>query len=58
MKTIFTPALIEKGQPHEIAEELGVSRMTIYLRINSLKDKGVISRVGSNTKGYWKVLSW
>jgi ATP-dependent DNA helicase RecG len=41
---------------NEMAKVLGVSRKTIYVRIKSLKDKGVISRVGSDTKGGWKVI--
>jgi ATP-dependent DNA helicase RecG len=41
---------------NEMAEVLGVSRKTIYMRIKSLKDKGVIGRVGSDTKGRWEVI--
>jgi ATP-dependent DNA helicase RecG len=39
----------------EIAELLKTSRKTISKHIKSLKDKGVIVRVGSNKMGYWEV---
>lgn len=39
-----------------LAEALSVSRKTVSVRIKSLKNKGVIERVGSDTKGYWKIL--
>ena len=38
-----------------LAEKLGVSRKTISARIRSLKEKGIIQRIGSDSKGYWKV---
>ena len=38
-----------------LAEKLGVSRKTISERIRSLKEKGIIQRIGSDSKGYWKV---
>lgn len=38
-----------------LAEKLGVSRKTISSRIKSLKDKGVLQRVGSDTKGHWQI---
>jgi ATP-dependent DNA helicase RecG len=41
---------------NEIAEQLGVSRKTIYVRIKLLKDKGVIRRIGSDTKGHWEII--
>ena len=37
-----------------LAEKLGLSRKTISSRIKSLKDKGVLQRVGSDTKGHWQ----
>lgn len=39
-----------------LAEKLGVSRKTISTRIRSLKQKGIIQRIGSDTKGYWKII--
>ena len=39
----------------DMAEKLGVSRKTVSDRIKSLKEKGVIIRVGSDTKGYWNI---
>ena len=38
-----------------VAEKLGVSRKTIAYRIKLLKEKGIIQRVGSDKKGYWKI---
>jgi predicted HTH transcriptional regulator len=40
----------------EIAEQLDVTRQTVTNRVRSLKEKGVILRVGSDTKGYWRVV--
>jgi ATP-dependent DNA helicase RecG len=41
---------------NELANQLDVSRKTVYMRIKSLKDKGVIRRIGSDTRGYWEVI--
>ena len=38
-----------------LAEKLGVSRKTVSAGIRSLKEKGIIQRIGSDSKGYWKV---
>lgn len=40
---------------NEIADEVGLSRKTISQKIKLLKEKGVITRVGSAKKGYWKI---
>ncbi len=40
----------------EIAETLGISKITVKRNIATLKEKRFIERVGSNKKGYWKVL--
>lgn len=39
----------------QLSENLGVSRKTVALRLKSLKEKGIIERVGSDRKGYWKI---
>jgi ATP-dependent DNA helicase RecG len=39
----------------QMAENFGVSRKTIALRIKALKEKGQIARIGSDTNGYWEV---
>ncbi len=39
-----------------IVLELGVSRRTVSRIFVSLVDKGYIERVGTNKKGYWKVI--
>ena len=40
----------------EIADQLKVSRKTVAQKIKLLKDKGIIIRIGSAKKGYWKRL--
>ena len=39
----------------DIAKALNISRKTVGKRIKSLKEKGVVSRIGSNATGHWKV---
>ncbi|MCF0110437.1 MAG: Lrp/AsnC family transcriptional regulator [Erysipelotrichaceae bacterium] len=39
----------------EIAATLNLSRKTVSVRIRNLKNKGIIERIGSDRKGYWKV---
>ena len=39
----------------KMAQMLGISRKTVSKRLKSLKDKGIIERVGSDRKGYWKL---
>ena len=39
----------------ELTEKLGISRKTVSNRLKALKEKGVIHRVGSDTKGYWEI---
>ena len=38
----------------QIAEKVKVSRKTVGKYLRTLKDKGIIERVGSDRKGYWK----
>ena len=38
-----------------IAQKAGVSKKTVFVRIKSLKEKGILERVGSDRKGYWKI---
>ena len=40
---------------NELAMRLGVSRKTVAARIKALKEKNLICRVGSDTKGHWEV---
>ena len=40
----------------QLAERLGVSRKTVAARLKKLKDAGLIERIGSDRKGYWKLL--
>jgi len=39
-----------------LAGKLEVSRVTVTKRLKTLKDKGIIERVGSDRKGYWNIL--
>lgn len=41
----------------QIADRLKVSRVSVTKYLKSLKEKGVIERVGSDRKGYWKILN-
>lgn len=45
------PAITAK----EMACQIGVSTRTIGRVMKSLRDKGMISRIGSDRKGYWKI---
>ncbi|MCM1025222.1 MAG: putative DNA binding domain-containing protein [Roseburia sp.] len=40
-----------------LAEKLGISRKTVSARIRRLKEKGILQRIGSDTKGYWQINS-
>lgn len=40
-----------------VAQKLDISWKTVSQRIKSLKEKGVIQRIGSEKKGYWKIHS-
>ena len=40
----------------KMAERLGLNNSTIVEHIDSLKEKGVLERVGK-TRGYWKIIS-
>ncbi len=39
-----------------LAENLSLSRKTVSLRLKMLKEAGLIERIGSDRKGYWKLL--
>ena len=39
-----------------LADKLGVSRKTVTLRLKSLKEKGIIHRIGSDAKGHWEII--
>lgn len=38
-----------------LAQKLGISRKSVSVKIKSLKDKGILQRVGSDTRDYWKI---
>lgn len=39
----------------DLSKRMKIGRNTVAARIRVLKDKGIIERVGSDTKGYWKI---
>ena len=39
----------------QIAEKLNVSRVSVTKYLKSLKEKGLIERIGSDRKGYWRI---
>lgn len=38
-----------------LAEKMSVSKKTVGEYLKSLKDKGIIERIGSSRNGYWKI---
>lgn len=40
----------------QLAARLSVSRKTVAARLKKLKDAGLIERIGSDRKGYWKLV--
>ena len=57
VKTIL--ALIEQNPSityEEMTEKTGKSRRTISRLITELKEKNIISRVGSDKTGYWEIV--
>lgn len=40
----------------QLANTLSVSRKTVALRLKKLEEKGLIERIGSDHRGYWKVM--
>ena len=39
----------------DIADKLNIGRKAVFGRIKKLKEAGIIERVGSDKKGYWKI---
>jgi len=40
----------------EISERLNLSLSTVKRKIKSLKEQGIIERIGSDKTGYWKII--
>ena len=38
-----------------MAKKLSLSRKTVAQRLKEMKEKGIISRSGSDRKGYWQI---
>lgn len=41
----------------ELSKLLDLSENCIYKNLRTLKSKGIIERIGSNKKGYWKIMN-
>lgn len=57
-KELMVVNLILENQNYttkELSDKLSISRKTTSQRIKALKDKDIIRRIGSDTKGYWEV---
>lgn len=55
-KKILIQLEVDPGYSYvDLAEKLGVSKKTIAEHIKSLKEKGIIKRIGNNKKGYWEI---
>ena len=39
----------------EIGEKLNITTRTVERNMKKLQDRNIITRVGSDTQGYWKV---
>ena len=51
-------AILEDAQitQSNIAERINTTPKTVQRGIATLKEKGIIERVGSNKKGYWNII--
>lgn len=38
-----------------LADRLNIGRKAVFGRIKSLKEKGIIERIGSDKNGYWQI---
>ncbi|BCZ34715.1 hypothetical protein GVanDAA620_26050 [Enterococcus faecium] len=38
-----------------LADKLNIGRKAVFGRIKSLKEKGIIERIGSDKNGYWQI---
>ena len=57
-KSIQILALISEDPAYTstaISEKLSLSRKTVSQRLKEMKEKGILERIGSDRKGYWKI---
>ena len=40
----------------EVAERIGKSSRTVKMAVKSMRERGIIERVGGKKKGSWKIL--
>lgn len=58
-KKLLELVLREKNiKREELVEKIGISISAIDKNIVKLKEKGLLKRIGSDKKGYWKVENW
>ncbi len=59
-KALWILALISENPGYTsaaMAKKLSLSRKTVSQRLKNLKEKGLIERIGSDRRGYWKILN-
>lgn len=57
-KTIQILTLISEDPAYTttaISEKLSISRKTVSQRLKIMKERGIIERISSDRKGYWKI---
>lgn len=57
-KSIQILALISEDPAYTstaISEKLSISRKTVSQKLKGMKERGLIKRIGSDRKGYWKI---
>ena len=57
-KSLHILALISEEPAYTgaaISEKLALSRKTVSKKLKEMKEKGIIERIGSDRKGYWKI---
>ncbi len=55
-KKVLNELIKDPGYSYvNIANNLGISKKTVAERMKSLKDKGIVVRIGNNKNGYWKI---
>ena len=56
-KRILLELINNPSIPYDtLVVELGISRRTVSRIFASLVEKGFIERIGTNKKGYWKII--
>jgi len=53
---IFSLLREDPAYTYPALEKTRLSQKTVYTKINALKEKGILKRVGFDTKGYWNII--